>query len=352
LLPAVDAGCQMFTDAITGEVRRAKAERPEALVVSYVNTPAAVKAMSDICCTSSNAAAVVASLPREQEVIFVPDANLGSWAEEQCGRELLKWQGGCPIHGRLTVEDVRRARAEHPGALVLMHPECRPEVRELADYIGSTTGIVNFAQKSQAEEFIIATLDGNARSILTGERLALNLLQHLSGVATRTHKLAAIAAPYGARLVDTRKTTPGMRLLDKYAVKVGGGANHRLGLYDAMLIKDNHIKVAGGIRAALERARAYASHMTKIEIEVEDLAGVEEALAGKADVIMLDNMAPDMMAEAVRLIDHRAVVEASGGIDETTLAAAAESGVDVISVGALTHSVKALDISMDIGKIK
>ena len=155
-----------------------------------------------------------------------------------------------------------------------------------------------------------------------------------------------------ARLVDTRKTTPGMRLLDKYAVKVGGGANHRLGLYDAMLIKDNHIKVAGGIRAALERARAYASHMTKIEIEVEDLAGVEEALAGKADVIMLDNMAPDMMAEAVRLIDHRVVVEASGGIDETTLAAAAESGVDVISVGALTHSVKALDISMDIGRIK
>ena len=199
---------------------------------------------------------------------------------------------------------------------------------------------------------VIATLDGNARSILTGERLALNLLQHLSGVATRTHKLAAIAAPYGARLVDTRKTTPGMRLLDKYAVKVGGGANHRLGLYDAMLIKDNHINVAGGLRAALERARAYASHMTKIEIEVEDLAGVEEALAGKADVIMLDNMAPDMMAEAVRLIDHRAVVEASGGIDETTLAAAAESGVDVISVGALTHSVKALDISMDIGKIK
>ncbi len=160
LLPAVDAGCQMFTDAITGEVRRAKAERPEALVVSYVNTPAAVKAMSDICCTSSNAAAVVASLPREQEVIFIPDANLGSWAEEQCGRELLKWQGGCPIHGRLTVEDVRRSRAEHPGALVLMHPECRPEVRELADYIGSTTGIVNFAQKNQAEEFIIATEEG------------------------------------------------------------------------------------------------------------------------------------------------------------------------------------------------
>lgn len=199
---------------------------------------------------------------------------------------------------------------------------------------------------------VIATLDGPARAILTGERLALNLLQHLSGVATRTHKLVALAAPHGAKLVDTRKTTPGLRLLDKYAVKVGGGANHRLGLYDAILIKDNHIQVAGGIKAALERARAYASHMTKIEIEVEDMAGVQEALEGKADVIMLDNMAPEQMAEAVRLIDHRAVVEASGGIDETTLEAAARCGVDVISVGALTHSVKALDISMDIGHIK
>lgn len=199
---------------------------------------------------------------------------------------------------------------------------------------------------------VIAEIDGRARTLLSGERLALNLLQHMSGVATRTAKLAAIAAPYGAKLVDTRKTTPGLRLLDKYAVKVGGGANHRLGLYDAMLIKDNHIQVAGGIRQALDRAHAYASHMTKIEIEVEDLAGVQEALDGGADVIMLDNMPPALMAQAVKLIDHRAIVEASGGIDETTLAAAAQSGVDIISVGALTHSVKALDISMDIGHIK
>ena len=199
---------------------------------------------------------------------------------------------------------------------------------------------------------VIATIDGKARTLLSGERLALNLLQHLSGVATRTHKLAAIAAPFAAKLVDTRKTTPGLRLLDKYAVKVGGSANHRLGLYDAILIKDNHIQVAGGIKEALARAHAYASHMTKIEIEVEDIEGVKEALAGGADVIMLDNMAPDKMAEAVKIIDHRAIVEASGGIDETTLAAAAQSGVDIISVGALTHSVKALDISMDIGEIK
>lgn len=199
---------------------------------------------------------------------------------------------------------------------------------------------------------IIAEIKGNAQAILTGERLALNLLQHLSGVATSTHKLAAIAAPFGAKLVDTRKTTPGMRLLDKYAVKAGGGANHRLGLYDAMLIKDNHIQVAGGITEALNRAHDYASHMTKIEIEVESLAGVKEALAGKADVIMLDNMSIADMTEAVKIINKQAVVEASGGISEATLADVAKTGVDIISVGALTHSVKALDISMDIGHIK
>lgn len=199
---------------------------------------------------------------------------------------------------------------------------------------------------------IIAEIKGNAQAILTGERLALNLLQHLSGVATSTHKLAAIAAPFGAKLADTRKTTPGMRLLDKYAVKAGGGANHRLGLYDAMLIKDNHIQVAGGITEALNRAHDYASHMTKIEIEVESLAGVKEALAGKADVIMLDNMSIADMTEAVKIINKQAVVEASGGISEATLADVAKTGVDVISVGALTHSVKALDISMDIGHIK
>lgn len=199
---------------------------------------------------------------------------------------------------------------------------------------------------------IIAEIKGNAQAILTGERLALNLLQHLSGVATSTHKLAAIAAPFGAKLVDTRKTTPGMRLLDKYAVKAGGGANHRLGLYDAMLIKDNHIQVAGGITEALNRAHDYASHMTKIEIEVESLAGVKDALAGKADVIMLDNMSIADMTEAVKIINKQAVVEASGGISEATLADVAKTGVDVISVGALTHSVKALDISMDIGHIK
>lgn len=152
--------------------------------------------------------------------------------------------------------------------------------------------------------------------------------------------------------MDTRKTTPGLRLLEKYAVRTGGGHNHRLGLYDAILIKDNHIAVAGGVKEALARAKAYASHMTRIEIEVESLAQAKEALEGGADVIMLDNMAPEAMKECVRMIGHRAVVEASGGIDEHNLEAAAAAGVDVISIGALTHSVKALDISLDVGEIK
>ena len=198
------------------------------------------------------------------------------------------------------------------------------------------------------KQTVIATVEGDTRSILTGERLALNLLQHLSGIATQTAQFTALTAPYGTRLVDTRKTTPGLRLLEKYAVRVGGGFNHRLGLYDAVLIKDNHIKVAGGIKAALELVKKEISHMTKIEIEVEDIVGVEAALRGGADVIMLDNMDCEQMIQAVKLIGGRVPVEASGGITAKTVAAIAATGVDIISVGALTHSVRSLDISLDI----
>lgn len=279
------------------------------------------------------------------DMMFGLDAQLRSWLEEDIGS------------GDITTNAIVSPEMEATGIIhakdtgVLAGVSVARRVFELLEpEIAFQEKLADGA--ALAPGTVIAEVHGSARAVLTGERLALNLLQHMSGVATRTAKLAAIAAPYGAKLVDTRKTTPGMRLLDKYAVRVGGGSNHRLGLYDAMLIKDNHIQVAGGISAALARAKAYASHMTKIEIEVEDLAGVREALAGGADVIMLDNMVPEMMREAVGIIDHRAVVEASGGIDETTLAAAAAAGVDVISVGALTHSVKALDISMDIGRIK
>lgn len=202
------------------------------------------------------------------------------------------------------------------------------------------------------KDSVIAEVEGDARAILTGERLSLNLLQRLSAIATKTAALAALVAPYPVRLVDTRKTTPGLRALEKYAVTVGGGHNHRLGLYDAALIKDNHIKVAGGVAKAVEAVRAGAPHTVKIEVEVESLDGVEAALSAKADIIMLDNMSLPAMREAVARIAGKAVVEASGGISEESIVGVAATGVDVISVGALTHSVAALDISMDIGAIK
>ena len=160
LLPAADAGCQMFDDTLEGEGRQVMAERPDALLVSYVNTPASVKALSTICCTSSNAVQVVNSLPKDREIIFVPDGNLASFAAEQTDRQITCWPGGCPIHGRLTGEDIRAAKAAHPGALVLMHPECQPAVRAEADYVGSTMGIIRYAQQSPADSFIIATEQG------------------------------------------------------------------------------------------------------------------------------------------------------------------------------------------------
>ncbi|QQE74591.1 carboxylating nicotinate-nucleotide diphosphorylase [Brevibacillus composti] len=198
----------------------------------------------------------------------------------------------------------------------------------------------------------IAEVSGSVRSILSGERLALNLLQRLSGIATRTREYADAVAGTKARVVDTRKTTPGLRMLEKYAVRVGGGHNHRYALYDAVMIKDNHIKGAGGIAEAVAAARAAIPHTMKIEVEAESLAQVQEALDAGADIIMLDNMAIPEMTEAVALIGGRAVVEASGGVTLETIGGIARTGVDVISVGALTHSVKALDISLDLNTRK
>jgi len=198
----------------------------------------------------------------------------------------------------------------------------------------------------------IAEVEGSVRSILIGERLALNLLQRLSGIATRTNQYVQAITGTKARVVDTRKTTPGLRFLEKYAVRIGGGHNHRYALYDAVMIKDNHIKGAGGIKQAVEAARAAIPHTMKIEVETESLEQVKEALEAGADIIMLDNMDPERMKEAVKLIAGRAVVEASGGVTLETIRTIAETGVDVISVGALTHSVKALDISLDLNQRK
>ena len=196
---------------------------------------------------------------------------------------------------------------------------------------------------------VIATVSGDARAILAGERVGLNLLQHMSGVATQTARAVAAVAGTGAKIVDTRKTTPGLRVLDKYAVRMGGGGNHRFNLADGVLIKDNHIVAAGGIAAAVAAARARAPHSLKIEVEVETLEQLREALEAGADIIMLDNMPTETMREAVRLVAGRALTEASGNMGDKTdaeLRAVAETGVDLISIGALTHSVKALDISL------
>ena len=199
---------------------------------------------------------------------------------------------------------------------------------------------------------IIAEVEGDDIAILTGERVALNFLLRMSGIATYTSRLVEKVKEYPVRVVDTRKTTPGLRMVEKYAVLAGGGYNHRYGLYDAVMIKDNHIKVAGGIAQAVTATRGKVSHMVKIEVEVEDLVGVAEALQAKADVIMLDNMDIHIMGQAMAMIGGSALVEASGGISVETIALIAKTGVNVISVGALTHSAQALDISLDIGTIK
>ncbi|MBI2963843.1 MAG: carboxylating nicotinate-nucleotide diphosphorylase [Deltaproteobacteria bacterium] len=195
---------------------------------------------------------------------------------------------------------------------------------------------------------VLLELRGAAADLLALERVILNFLQRLCGVATLTRRYVEAVAGTRARIVDTRKTVPGWRLLDKYAVAVGGGTNHRFGLDDGILVKDNHIVACGGIRPAVERARAGAHHLLKIEVECETLAEVDEALGVGAEVILLDNMSPAELAAAVARIAGRALVEASGGITLATVREVAETGVDLISVGALTHSAPAADLAMDL----
>ncbi len=195
---------------------------------------------------------------------------------------------------------------------------------------------------------IIAKVYGKTRTILKGERTALNLIQHMSGIATATNEAVKLVEGTKASIVDTRKTLPGMRPLQKYAVTVGGGKNHRYNLSDAAMLKDNHVDAGGGITNAVKKLKSKLGHMTKVELEVRNLDELREALSVDVDVIMLDNMTNEMMAEAVRITDGKAILEASGGITAETLRGVAEKGVDIISIGALTHSVKAFDISLKI----
>lgn len=195
---------------------------------------------------------------------------------------------------------------------------------------------------------IIAEIHGSTRALLKGERTALNLIQHMSGIATAANRAAEIIRGTNASIADTRKTLPGLRPLQKYAVTVGGGKNHRYNLSDAAMLKDNHVDAGGGITNAVAKLKARLGHMTKIELEVRNLDELREALDAGVDVIMLDNMSCEMMAQAVKITDGRALLEASGGITDETLRQIAETGVDIISMGALTHSVTAFDISLKI----
>ena len=200
----------------------------------------------------------------------------------------------------------------------------------------------------QAEPMaVVARISGNARALLTAERVALNFMGRMSGIATLTRRYVEAIAGTRAKIVDTRKTTPGLRAFEKYAVRCGGGHNHRTGLFDAVLIKDNHIVAAGGIAKAIEAARARAGHMVKLEVEVDTLDQLRQALKHQIDAVLLDNMTPELLAKAVQLVDGRATTEASGGVNLDTVRKIAESGVDLISVGALTHSAPVLDLGLD-----
>ncbi|MDD5018058.1 MAG: carboxylating nicotinate-nucleotide diphosphorylase [Eubacteriales bacterium] len=215
-------------------------------------------------------------------------------------------------------------------------------------YIDSDVHFKNFFSDGDAVKYgdVIAAIKGRAFSVLTGERLALNFLQRLSGIATKTHEAVQKIEGFAVRIIDTRKTTPGLRIYEKYAVRTGGGYNHRFTLSDGVLIKDNHISAAGSITNAVRRARDYVPHTLKIEVETETLEQVKEALESGADIIMLDNMPAGMMKEAVQIINKKALVEASGNMDEKDLREVAATGVDFISIGALTNAVRPMDISL------
>jgi nicotinate-nucleotide pyrophosphorylase (carboxylating) len=267
-------------------------------------------------------------------------------------------------------EIVSRALAEDVGpgdvttaATVAPEAQCRAEIVAKAEGViaglGVARAVFEALDPTIAFEAVVADgvrvsagtavarIAGNARGVLTAERTALNFLQRMSGIATLTAQYVESVKGTKARILDTRKTAPGLRLLDKYAVRLGGGENHRLGLFDAVLIKDNHVRAAGGVGEAVRRAKA-AHHLLRVEVEVRTMAELEEAMAAGADVILLDNMDRDEIRAAVARVAGRCPVEVSGGVDLQTVRELAETGVDYISVGKLTHSAPALDLSLEI----
>jgi nicotinate-nucleotide pyrophosphorylase (carboxylating) len=255
--------------------------------------------------------------------------------------------GAGDLTTRLTVSAERRARAEIAAQEAAVIAGV-PLVRKVCDAAGGNIEVRERITDGTrvAGGDVLVTLAGSAHALLATERVILNLLQHLSGVATLTARFVAAVSGSGCRIVDTRKTTPGLRVLEKYAVRVGGGFNHRSGLADGILIKNNHITAAGGVAAAVGAARVGAPHGLKVEVECGTFAEVDEALAAGAEIILLDNMSVETITQAVQRIAGRALVEASGGINLSNVAAVAAAGVDIISIGALTHSARAVDLHM------
>lgn len=262
-------------------------------------------------------------------------------------RALAEDLGTGDLTTRLTVPSSARARGEIVAKEQMMIAGL-PLIRKVCDACGGGVEIDECVEEGAPTppNTTVARLAGPATTLLGAERVTLNLLQHLSGIATMTADYVAAVAGFGCRIVDTRKTVPGMRTLQKYAVRRGGGFNHRLRLDDGILIKDNHIVAAGGVSPAVMAALAGAPHGLKVEVECTSLSEVREALAAGADAILLDNMGLEDMRTAVRLVAGRATVEASGGINLDSVREVAATGVHVISVGALTHSVRAVDLSM------
>lgn len=246
-------------------------------------------------------------------------------------------------------DDISTAEFVSKAEGVLAGIECALRTFTIIDSSVKCEIFIHDGEKVQKGD-VIARVEGKTRSILKAERTSLNILQHMSGVATATNRLVEACDGTKASIVDTRKTLPGLRALEKYAVTAGGGRNHRYNLSDAAMLKDNHIDAYGGITAAVSELKKKIGHMAKIEVEVRTKEELIEALGCNVDVIMLDNMTPEEMTECVRIADGRAVLEASGNINIDTVSAVAKTGVDIISVGAVTHSVKAFDISLKIRK--
>jgi len=277
-----------------------------------------------------------------------PFPSAGAWSElvELALAEDLGAAGDVTSAATVGADEEAEARIVARAAGVVAGLPLVPEIYRRVD-----PRVVVGRERSDGEAVgpgaTLARLRGPARALLGGERVALNFLGHLSGVATATRQLVELVAGTGAEVVDTRKTTPALRALEKYAVRCGGGRNHRFGLFDAVLIKDNHVVAAGSVGEAIARARRHAGHLVKIEAEIQALDQLDAALDAGADVVMLDNFELEAIRQAVRRTAGRALLEASGGVTERTIRAIAEAGVDLISVGRITHSAPALDVALD-----